>query len=122
VDQGEDTRVLRACLSAVLHGDVLRGVRPVARGLPACPPPSPLRTFAALAAALPSEAGYVGLLGARRRLEERLAPLRAAGVSDEVLGRVHAPIGLDIGGKSPWAVAVSVIGEIMAERFGGGAR
>ncbi|MEI7573789.1 MAG: hypothetical protein WCJ52_11770, partial [Phenylobacterium sp.] len=31
------------------------------------------------------------------------------------------PIGLDIGGKSPWAVAVSVIGEIMAERFGGGA-
>ena len=76
----------------------------------------------ALAAALPSGAGYVGLLGARRRLEERLAPLRAAGVSEDILGRVHAPIGLDIGGKSPWAVAVSVIGEIMAERFGGSAR
>jgi xanthine dehydrogenase accessory factor len=74
----------------------------------------------ALAAALPSAAGYVGLLGARRRLEERLAPLRAAGVPEAVLTRVHAPIGLDIGGKAPWAVAVSVIGEIMAERFGGG--
>ena len=76
----------------------------------------------ALAAALPSPAGYVGLLGARRRLDERLAPLRAAGVPEDVLSRVHAPIGLDIGGKAPWAVAVSVIGEIMAERFGGGRR
>jgi len=74
----------------------------------------------ALSAALPSSAGYVGLLGARRRLDERLAPLRAAGVPEDVLSRVYAPIGLDIGGKAPWAVAVSVIGEIMAERFGGG--
>lgn len=71
----------------------------------------------ALAAALPSPAGYVGLLGARKRLPERLAPLRAAGVAESVLMRVHAPIGLDIGGKAPWEVAVSVIGEIMALRY-----
>ena len=71
----------------------------------------------ALAAALPSSAGYVGLLGARKRLPERLAPLRAAGVPEAVLMRVHAPIGLDIGGKAPWEVAVSVIGEIMALRY-----
>ena len=70
----------------------------------------------ALAAALPSGAGYVGLLGARKRLPERLAPLRAAGVAESVLTRVHAPIGLDIGGKAPWEVAVSVIGEIMSLR------
>ena len=76
----------------------------------------------ALAAALPSDAGYVGLLGARRRLDERLAPLRASGVPEAVLSRVHAPIGLDIGGKAPWAVAISVIGEILKERYGGGAR
>jgi xanthine dehydrogenase accessory factor len=70
----------------------------------------------ALAAALPSAAGYVGLLGARKRLPERLAPLRAAGVAEATLARVHAPIGLDIGGKAPWEVAVSVIGEIMSLR------
>lgn len=70
----------------------------------------------ALAAALPSAAGYVGLLGARKRLPERLAPLRAAGVAETSLARVHAPIGLDIGGKAPWEVAVSVIGEIMSLR------
>ena len=74
----------------------------------------------ALAAALPSAAGYVGLLGARKRLAERLAPLRADGIEEAVLQRVHAPIGLDIGGKAPWEVAVSVIGEIMALRYGGG--
>lgn len=71
----------------------------------------------ALMAALPSAAGYVGLLGARRRLPERLAPLREAGVAEAVLDRVHAPIGLDIGGKAPWEVAVSVIGEMIAERY-----
>lgn len=71
----------------------------------------------ALAAALPSDAGYVGLLGARKRLPERLAPLRAAGVPEARLAQLHAPIGLDIGGKAPWEVALSVIGEIVALRY-----
>jgi xanthine dehydrogenase accessory factor len=72
---------------------------------------------AALQAALPSRAGYVGLLGARRRLMGRLAELRAEGMAEAAIGRLHAPIGLDIGGKAPWEVAVSVIGEIMALRY-----
>ena len=73
---------------------------------------------AALRAALPSEAGYVGLLGARARLPERLARLRASGVQENAIGRLHAPIGLDLGGaKAPWEVAVSVIGEILALRY-----
>ncbi|MDP3659901.1 XdhC family protein [Phenylobacterium sp.] len=72
---------------------------------------------AALVAALPSQAAYVGLLGARARLPERLARLRSAGVTTAALARLHAPIGLDIGGKAPWEVAVSVIGEIMALRY-----
>jgi xanthine dehydrogenase accessory factor len=69
----------------------------------------------ALLAALPSPARYVGVLGARRRLPERLARLRAAGVGESLLARLKAPIGLDIGGKAPWQVAVAVIGEMMAE-------
>ena len=70
----------------------------------------------ALVAALKSSAAYVGLLGARRRLPERLAALRAAGVSDEAIGRLHAPIGLDLGGKAPWDVAISVLGEMIQKR------
>ena len=72
---------------------------------------------AALRAALPSPAGYVGLLGARRRIADRVAPLRAEGAPEGLFAKLHAPIGLDIGGKAPWEVAVSVIGEIMALRY-----
>jgi xanthine dehydrogenase accessory factor len=75
---------------------------------------------AALRAALPSPAGYVGLLGARKRLPERLDQLRAEGMDETLFSRLHAPIGLDIGGKAPWEVAVSVVGEIMAGRHAEG--
>ena len=71
---------------------------------------------AALLTALPSPALYVGLLGARRRLPERLALLRSAGLTEEAIGRLRAPIGLDLGGKAPWEVAVATIGEIIAMR------
>jgi len=72
---------------------------------------------AALKAALPSQAGYVGLLGARRRLAGRLTELEVEGMPEAALARLHAPIGLDIGGKAPFEVAVSVIGEITALRY-----
>src|SRR6185369_10023682 len=72
---------------------------------------------AALREALPSPAGYVGLLGARKRLPDRVGQLRAEGMADGLIARLHAPIGLDIGGKAPWEVAISVIGEIVALRY-----
>jgi xanthine dehydrogenase accessory factor len=68
---------------------------------------------AAIAAALRSEAGYVGVLGSRRRLPERLAGLRALGFSDAELKRLHAPIGLPLAGKAPWEIAVAVVGEMI---------
>lgn len=71
---------------------------------------------AALITALPSAAPYVGLLGARRRLAERLDRLRAAGITESQLQRLRAPIGLDLGGKAPWEIAVAVIGEIIAQK------
>ncbi|HEY1425952.1 MAG TPA: XdhC family protein [Caulobacteraceae bacterium] len=72
---------------------------------------------AALTVALPSEAFYVGALGARRRAGDRLAWLSAAGVSASAIQRLRTPIGLDIGGKAPWEVAISVLGEITAVRY-----
>jgi xanthine dehydrogenase accessory factor len=71
-------------------------------------------TTRALTAALPSAAPYVGLLGARKRLAERLARLRAAGINEADLKKLRAPIGLDLGGKAPWEVAVATIGEVVA--------
>lgn len=71
---------------------------------------------AALLAALPSPAPYVGLLGARRRLPERLQRLAAAGLTERETIRLRAPIGLDLGGKSPWEIAVATIAEIVGVR------
>ncbi len=70
----------------------------------------------ALAVALRDGAGYVGVLGARRLLPERLARLAAAGVPEARLAALHAPIGLDLGGRAPWEVALSIVAEIVKER------
>jgi xanthine dehydrogenase accessory factor len=72
---------------------------------------------AALTFALPSLAFYVGALGARRRAGDRIAWLEAAGVEGLDIMRLRTPIGLDIGGKAPWEVAVSVLAEITAVRY-----
>src|SRR5439155_13045524 len=72
---------------------------------------------AALTEALPSDAFYVGALGARRRVPERLAWLQGEGISEGDIARLRAPIGLDIGGKAPWEVAVAVLAEIIAVRY-----
>ena len=67
----------------------------------------------ALLAALGSDAGYVGVLGSKRRLPERLERLKAIGLSEGQIARLHAPIGLPLAGKSPWEIAVAVVGEIV---------
>ncbi len=67
----------------------------------------------ALDHALGSAAGYIGVLGSRRRLPERLARLRALGWTGADLARLKAPIGLPLAGKSPWEIAVAVIGEVV---------
>ncbi|MHA6316385.1 XdhC family protein [Altererythrobacter sp. CAU 1778] len=72
----------------------------------------------ALVPALQSEAGFVGVLGSRRKLDTRREGLRAAGLREEQIARLSAPIGLDIGASSPWEVALSVIAEIVAARQG----
>lgn len=68
-----------------------------------------------LAPALRSDAGYVGVLGSRRRLPERIEGLRRAGLSEVRIDRLRAPIGLPIRARSPWEVAVAVVGEIVAQ-------
>jgi xanthine dehydrogenase accessory factor len=53
-------------------------------------------------------------MGSRKTNAERTERLRAEGVSEEALARVHAPIGLDIGSRTPEEVAVAVAGEIVS--------
>jgi xanthine dehydrogenase accessory factor len=72
-----------------------------------------------LAAALRSEAGYVGALGSRRTHADRVRRLRAAGVTGSELARLAAPIGLDLAADTPEETAVSIAAEIVAQRRGG---
>jgi xanthine dehydrogenase accessory factor len=62
---------------------------------------------------------YVGAVGSRKTQVDRRDRLREAGVSDEQLARLHGPIGLDLGGRAPAETAVSIMGEIIAVRYGG---
>jgi xanthine dehydrogenase accessory factor len=61
---------------------------------------------------------YVGLIGSKRRTSIVIERLREAGVPDEQLKKIHAPIGLDIGAVTPEEVALSILSEIVAERRG----
>jgi xanthine dehydrogenase accessory factor len=72
----------------------------------------------AVTAALSSPAFYVGALGSTRTQEKRRKRLLDAGVSPESLARLHAPIGLDLGGRAPEEIALSVMAQIVAARHG----
>jgi xanthine dehydrogenase accessory factor len=67
-----------------------------------------------LKVALAGPAGYIGAMGSRRTTERRAERLRAEGVSDEELARIHAPIGLSIASRSPEEVAVAIAAEIIS--------
>jgi xanthine dehydrogenase accessory factor len=71
-----------------------------------------------LQVALATPAAYIGALGSRRTHEARVRKLVEAGVSEDQLSRVHAPIGLNIGARTPEEVAVSIAAEIVALRAG----
>jgi xanthine dehydrogenase accessory factor len=72
----------------------------------------------ALSAALRSDAGYIGALGSRRTHEKRKQSLAAEGFTKEEIARVHGPVGLDLGGKAPEEIALSIVAEIVAARHG----
>jgi xanthine dehydrogenase accessory factor len=71
---------------------------------------------AALELALRSDAPYVGAMGSRRAQAQRRDRLVAAGVPEELLERIAAPIGLDLGAVTPEETALSIMAEVVAVR------
>ena len=62
---------------------------------------------------------YIGAMGSRRTHDDRLDRLREAGLTDEEIGRLSSPIGLDLGARTPEETAISIAAEIVAGRWGG---
>ncbi|MBV8122559.1 MAG: XdhC family protein, partial [Paucibacter sp.] len=72
----------------------------------------------ALMEALRSPAFYVGALGSRRNTAARKERLALFDLSPEQIQRLHGPVGLHLGGRSPAEIAVSIVAEMIAVRHG----
>lgn len=66
----------------------------------------------ALVAALRSNCFYIGALGSKKTQAARQARMRAEGFGDDALARIHGPIGLNIGARSPAEIAVAILAEM----------
>ncbi|HEX6131463.1 MAG TPA: XdhC family protein, partial [Actinomycetota bacterium] len=71
-----------------------------------------------LAALLRSPARFVGVMGSRRHVGPYVETLRSIGFSDEELGRIRSPVGLDLGGRTPEEIALSIAAGLVAAAHG----
>ena len=78
--------------------------------------PGHLHDFAAVRGALATNAGFIGLLGSRRKRETLLSTLAHEGFTQEQRERVITPVGLEIGAETPEEIAVSIVGQLIRER------
>ncbi|MCK4546856.1 MAG: XdhC family protein [Candidatus Eisenbacteria sp.] len=69
-------------------------------------------------AVLNSPFRYVGMIGSRRKVATLISHLKEAGFGEEVMRKLHSPIGLDIGAETPEEIAVSIVAELVASRRG----
>ena len=80
--------------------------------------PGHLSDFDAVRGCLATEAGFIGLLGSRRKRETLLKTLENEGYDATRLARIVTPVGLDIGAQTPEEIAVSIVGQLIAIRSG----
>lgn len=76
--------------------------------------------FAAVRAALKTPAGYIGIIGSKRKREVLMKTLAEEGYSKDDMSRLTIPVGLDIGAEGPQEIAISIVSQLIQKRSGGG--
>jgi xanthine dehydrogenase accessory factor len=76
------------------------------------------RDVAVLSALSRAHPRYVGLLASRHRAQKNLAELEAQGIPPEFRSALHAPVGVDIGAKTPGEIALAILAEVVAAKYG----
>lgn len=108
----------RAELLVTMPDDAVRALAPDARTVVVALTHDPRLDELALMEALRSDAFYVGALGSRENQAKRWERLLELGLDREALERLHGPVGLPLGGKTPAEIALAVMAEVTALRHG----
>ena len=74
----------------------------------------------ALQMAMDRKVRYIGMLSSRKTRESRFEQLSSEGYSADDFRKIHAPVGMDIGARDPEEIALSILAEIIAFRYGKG--
>ena len=82
--------------------------------------PSYESDFAAVRAALKTPAGYIGIIGSKRKREVLMKTLEEEGFSKDDMARLTIPVGLAIGAEGPEEIAISIVSQLIQKRSGGG--
>lgn len=114
----DDQRFGGLAVSADWPDEALEGMALDARTAVVTLTHDPKLDDAALKVALQSEAFYIGSLGSRKTHAARLERLRLAGLGDDLLSRIHGPVGLDIGARSAAEIALSILAQMTQIRAG----
>jgi len=120
VDDNEDTLTKERFPNArlIFNGDfekALRGVKADERTYVAIVHGEPKHDLAALRRFTRERVAYLGLLGSKTKIAKLKELLRKEGVPEGAVGKIRAPIGLDIGAKTPEEIAVSIAAELVRE-------
>jgi xanthine dehydrogenase accessory factor len=116
---GSVERFPNVTLSNESPGDAMVRLQPDARTAVVTLTHDPQLDDPALAAALKSPAFYIGALGSSRTHAKRVQRLAEQGLGDQV-GRIHAPVGLALGARSPGEIAVAILAQLVQERYRNG--
>lgn len=107
-----DARFPGVSMHKIWPDDALEELKPDARTAIVTLTHDPKIDDPALHVALRTEAFYIGSLGSRRTHAQRVERLQAAGFGEADIARIHAPVGLDIGARSPAEIAVSTLAQV----------